>query len=38
MRDLYEAPAVTELGDLAEITRGTSPTLLDTDVVTTGSV
>lgn len=37
MKDIYEAPALTELGDLAEITQGTSATLLDTDIITTGS-
>lgn len=36
-RAAYEAPTVTELGNLAEITKGTAPLLLETDPIALGS-
>lgn len=36
-RATYEAPTIIELGDLAEITRGRTSLVLDTDVITAGS-
>jgi hypothetical protein len=38
IHETYEAPAMTELGDLADLTQGSAQLLVDTDVVTTGSV
>lgn len=38
IHEIYEAPAMTELGDLADLTQGSATLLVDTDVITTGSV
>lgn len=34
----YEAPAIVELGSLAELTKGSDPLVADTDPLGTGSV
>ena len=36
--EVYESPAMTELGSLADLTQGSAQLLVDTDVITTGSV
>lgn len=38
MDNAYEAPAVTEMGTLADLTQGSADLLVDTDPVGTGSV
>lgn len=38
IHEAYEPPSVTKLGDLADLTQGSATLLVDTDVITTGSV
>ena len=38
MENTYEAPAVTEIGTLADLTQGSADLLVDTDPIGTGSV
>jgi hypothetical protein len=38
MDNAYEAPAVTEMGTLADLTQGSADLLVDTDPIGTGSV
>ncbi len=38
IHEAYEAPSMIELGDLADLTQGSAELLVDTDVITTGSV
>jgi hypothetical protein len=38
MDKVYEAPAISELGTLADLTQGSADLLVDTDPIGTGSV
>lgn len=38
IHEAYEAPAMTELGDLADLTQGSAELIADTDLLGTGSV
>jgi hypothetical protein len=38
MDKAYEAPTLTEMGTLADLTQGSADLLADTDVIGTGSV